>query len=185
MERIKQAIENAKKSDTEEIAQDRIKNKKLDSTRKEIGTFKAVAAVVTIFLGAGAWLRLDCLNQQELLESAQICDGIEQARAEGKKRVLVEEKFEKLILANFAYCNAAAEKSKNDYVKLVQDAIRVENAIRIKNAKALSRRRGKEIYVKPEKFYIPEAALIQATAMLHTAQAECQQIYDAQMNEHK
>lgn len=191
MERIKRAIEHAKKTgpdgagEFEPSHHGHRKSKKSSSSNNGMSTLKWVASVITIFLAAGAWLRLDCLNQNELQASAQICDGIEQARAEAKKRAATDARFEKLIVANYNQCKASAEKSRNDYVKLVQDAVRIQNAEKVVIAKATSRKHNKAELIKPEQYYIPPAAIIESKNMLRAAQAECMKIYELQKQENK
>lgn len=184
MERIKRAIEHAKKTgpdgagEFEQTDPGRRKSKK-SSSDGGMSTLKWVASVIMIFLAAGAWLRLDCMNQKELQDSAQICNGIEQARAEAKRRASTEAKIEKLILANYNYCKATAEKSRNEYVKLVQNAVEAENV------KLSSRKRDKTSVAKVEKFFIPVEAVRESKNMLNTAQAECMKIYDEQLKNSK
>lgn len=185
MERIKRAIEHAKKTgpdavgEFDESAQSGRKSKKSSSSNGGMSTLKWVASVIMIFLAAGAWLRLDCMNQKELQDSAQICNGIEQARAEAKRRASTEAKIEKLILANYNYCKASAEKSRNDYVKLVQNAVQVENE------KIMSRKRDKATPARIEKFFIPVEAVRESKNMLNVAQTECMKLYDDQMKSYK
>lgn len=186
MERIKRAIEHAKKtgpdgeSEFESHQKGQRKSKISSAPKSGMSTIKWVASVSMIFLAAGAWLRLDCMNQNELQASAQICDGIEQARAEARKRAATDAKFEKLIVANYNQCKASAEKSRNDYVKLVQNAVLVQNAGKADIAKAATRKHN-----KAEQYYIPPAAIIESKNMLRAAQAECLQIYESQKQENK
>ena len=185
MERIKKAIENAKKIgpdgavEVETSDQENKESKQSSSLQQTWTTVKWVVAAVTISLAGSAWFHLDYMNKRELQESAQLCNGIEEARAEGKRRALIEAKFASLITANLKYCKASAEKTRNDYVKFVQDSVLIENEA------ALSRYNEKSALIKPAKFYIPKATISETTEMLEAAQAECQQIYDMQLKSSK
>jgi hypothetical protein len=174
MERIKQAIENAKKPGTIRADGHIITSVHSQYTKHADvahGTgwniFKYVSAVVLIFFAGWLWLRLDFLNQLELIASEYIHDGIKHARAEVKRRAVEEEKFKHLIHANFTHCQAVAEKNKEGYLELAQ------NDLRIKNKKTGNGNQGKLVLSK--------AALNEAAKMLEDAKAECRQIYETQL----
>lgn len=176
MERIKKAIENAKNpelnghSNLEQVDQTG-KNKKTPRsprTHQDLrNTIKLIIAVVLIVLAGWLWLRLDFMNQLELIASEYINDGIKLARSEAKKRVADEEKFKQLMANNLAHCQAAAESYKESYVKLVQDSVRIQNE--------------KGGHDKKGVFVIPPAVERKADSMLEAAKVECKQIYDAQL----
>ncbi len=118
--------------------------------------FKKIIAIVLIFLASGAWFYLDCMNKQEQGASAQIHQGIEQARAEGKKRMLADAKFGYHTLLNFTACQSAAESAQKEYLDLVYDA--VPN--------------------KQGKFIMPHTVTDKSAKILSSAKAECQKTYD-------
>ena len=122
-----------------------------------INMFKKVIAIVLIFLASGTWFYLDCMNKQEQDASAQIHQGIEQARAEAKKRMLADAKFGYHTLLNFTACQSAAESAQKEYLDLVYDA--VPN--------------------KQGKFIMPHTVIEQSIKILTTAKAECQKTYNA------
>ncbi len=181
MERIKQAIEDAKLPDAAGDsmfnqpypANKHIKQVRLTRTPYElrIDMVIKVSALVLIFLMGWAWLRMDFMNQLELRSSQQIHEEIKQARAEAKKRTLEEEKFKLMLFVNLEYCQSSAERAKNDYVKLMQDTVRINNR--------------KTLPGKQESFFVPREVAVEATNMLATARAECQQIYDTQLRNGK
>ena len=119
--------------------------------------FKKVTAIVLIFLASGTWFYLDCMNKQEQGASAQIHQGIEQARAEAKKRMLADAKFGYHTLLNFTTCQSAAESAQKDYLTLVYDAVPNKNG----------------------KFIMPHAVTDKSVKILTAAKAECQKTYDA------
>ena len=84
---------------------------------------KIVIATALIFLAGGAWLSLDYLNKQEQAHAKEMHQGIVQARLEATKRVQTQANFESLIRANQSNCDAAAEKSQNEYMSIMQKAI--------------------------------------------------------------
>ena len=183
MERIKQAIENAKKPDSggviqlEQKHQDRKHKKHRTPAQKHPdlwNTIKKIVAVVLIFAASILWLRLDFMNQLELGASEYIHDGIEQARAEARKRLLEKERFEKLILANLGNCQAAAEDANDSYESLMQKA--VSNANKYHESLVQNSELRKSV-----EFIIPKAVTDEAKKMLLTAKAECQKIYDMQL----
>jgi hypothetical protein len=187
MERIKQAIENAKKPDSGDVSQpvqeppdiQRKKHRRSAKPPSDLrSTIKKVIAAVLIFAASMLWLRLDFMNQLELGASEHIHDGIEQARSEAKKRLLEKERFEKLILANLVNCQSAAENAKDSYESLMQKAVEKAN---IYHAKLMQ----KAELSKPVEFLIPKAITEEARKMLMTAKAECQQIYDEQLQNGK
>lgn len=118
--------------------------------------FKKVIAIVIIFLASGTWFYLDCMNKQEQGASAQIHQGIEQARAEAKKRMLIDAKFGYHTLLNFTVCQTAAESAQKEYINLVYDA--VPN--------------------KQGKFILPHSVTEKSAKILAAAKAECQATYD-------
>jgi hypothetical protein len=134
-------------------------------------TIKLVIAVLLIFFAGWLWLRLDFMNQLELIASEYINDGVKQARAEAKKRLADEENFKRLILNNLIHCQAAAENNKESYVKLVQDSVRVSNEKAVKD--------------RDLTFVIPKSTENKAEMMLEAAKAECQQIYNTQLQSGK
>jgi hypothetical protein len=119
--------------------------------------FKKVIAIVLVFLASGTWFYLDCMNKQEQGASAQIHQGIEQARAEAKKRMLADAKFGYHTLLNFTVCQTAAESAQKEYLNLVYDA--VPN--------------------KQGKFIMPHTVTEKSIKILTAAKAECQKTYDA------
>jgi uncharacterized membrane protein YdbT with pleckstrin-like domain len=122
---------------------------------------KVVIAVVLILTSAGAWLYLDCLNKQEQGANEKIHIGIEQARAEAKKRMSAKASFELQINTNLTNCQAAAEKAKADYANLMQEI--------------MPRKRGQIV--------TPPSITDGIEKVLATAKAECQQIYDTQLKD--
>jgi hypothetical protein len=187
MERIKEAIENAKKPDSggaiplEQKHQDSKHKKHRTPAQKHPdlwNTIKKIIAVVLIFAASILWLRLDFMNQLELGASEHIHDGIEQARAEAKKRLLEKERFEKLILANLGNCQAAAEDAHISYESLMQKAVDKANKYHVNLMQ-------KTELSKPGEFIIPKAVTGEAAKMLLAARVECQQIYDMQLHNGK
>ena len=118
--------------------------------------YKKVFAIVMIFFASGTWFYLDCMNKQEQGASVQIHQGIEQARAEAKKRMLADAKFGYHTLLNFSVCQAAAESAQKEYISLVYDA--VPN--------------------KQGRFIMPHAVVAQSVQIMSAAKAECQNTYD-------
>lgn len=180
MERIKLAIENAKNPDSggngklEEINQGSRQQRtpRSDNAHFDLkNTVKIILAAVLIFFAGWLWLRLDFMNQLELLASEYIHEGVKQAQAEAKKRVADEERFKQFILDNLTHCQAAAENNKESYIKLVKDAVRNKNLTAVQG--------------KNDIFYIPKATKNKADMMLLDARAECQQIYDVQLRNGK
>ena len=182
MERIKQAIENAKNTEPDETsnpaqADSGGKHRKMPrcviSHQDLKNTIKEVIAIVLIFAASVLWLRLDYMNRLELGASEYIHDGIEQARAEAKKRSLDKEKFEQLILANFNHCQSTAEKTWENYDHLMQKIADKSIIYHLHLMQKLERRNVSE-------FVVPKSVTDEATKMLEIAKAECQQVYDAQ-----
>ena len=122
---------------------------------------KTVIAIALIFITGSAWLYLDCLNRQEQGANEKIHMGIEQARAEAKKRMSSKTSFEHQIQSNLTNCHAAAEKAKADYVTLMQEV--------------MPRKRGQIV--------IPRTISDGVEAILTSSKAECQQIYDKQLKD--
>lgn len=122
---------------------------------------KTVIAIALICISGGAWLYLDCLNRQEQGANEKIHMGIEQARAEAKKRLSTKAGFELLLRTNLSNCQAAAEKAKSDYVNLMQEI--------------MPRKRGQIV--------IPPTISVGIEATLASGQAECQQIYEKQLKD--
>lgn len=173
MERIKRAIESAKNPESD--GQDN-HHSESHGTRKRRSApppskvrerLKITLAFVLILFAGWLWLRLDFMNQLELIASEYINDGVKQARAEARRRLEDDAKFKQLILGNLAHCQEAAEKNKENYVKLMQDAVRSKNDI--------------GAHGNSEKFVISRSATDKAAKMLETAKAECQQIYDTHL----
>jgi hypothetical protein len=177
MERIKQAIENAKKPgpvragrpDASHVHSHytRSSNESFIHSRVRWDVVKYVTAAVLIFLAGWLWLRLDFMNQLELIASEYINDGVKQARAEVKRRFDEEARFKQLIQTNLAHCQEAAEKNKDSYMKLAQETVRAKNE--------------KLPPAKHEKFILPHESINEANRMMETAKAECQNIYDTQL----
>lgn len=175
MERIKQAIENAKNPEISRSGRPDLSNvhshytKPLHSSHGRInwGMVKNVTAFVLVLLAGWLWLRLDFMNRIELLASEYITEGVKQARAEATRRSEEEAKFKILILGNLNRCQAAAERDKEDYVALVRDAVRT------KNVKA---KRKEDV-----QFFIPKTSMDEANQMLESAKAECQNVYNSQL----
>ena len=111
---------------------------------------KIIIGVVLIVLAGGGWLYLDYLNKQAQAEAEEMHQAMLQARAQAKARL------ESQLGTDLAFCRAAAEKAKTDYV----------------NAN------GKPVPHKPNEFTIPKAVAAEAARMLDTANAQCQQIHD-------
>jgi len=131
------------------------------------GKAKDNTCFVLILFAGWLWLRLDFMNQLELIASEYINDGVKQARAEARRRLEDDAKFKQLILGNLSHCQEAAEKNKESYVKLMQDAVRSKNA----NGAHGNSEEIRHIQVRNG----------QGCKMLETAKAECQQIYDTHL----
>ncbi len=121
---------------------------------------KVVIAVVLIFSAGGAWLYMDCLNRHEQGVTEQMHQGVDQARAEAKRRAEAKAIMEYQIQATLTSCMAAAEKAKSDYMLLIQKAIPPA-------------KRGSTV--------IPQAVVDEAEMLLTTAKAECQQAHDSRL----
>lgn len=121
---------------------------------------KAVVGVVLIFAAGGSWLYLDCLNRHEQGVTEQMHQGVDQARAEAKRRAEAKAIVEYQIQATLSSCQAAAEKSKNDYMLLIQKAVPPG-------------KRGPAV--------IPQEIVDEAEMLLTTAKADCQQIHDTRL----
>lgn len=137
---------------------------------------KTAIAVALIFLASGAWLYLDCLNKQERGVSEQIHKGIERAREEGKKRAEARVIFERNIIDNLAFCQAAADKSKDEYTDLLQQTVAA-----IATQQVAPRKRGRAASGKSVPAAVPQAALDAAEKLLESAKTECQQVYDERL----
>lgn len=173
MERIKQAIESAKSSESngaEGLDKHPSEN---HGTRKRRSTsppskvrerLKITLAFVLILFAGWLWLRLDFMNQLELLASEYINDGVKQVRAEARRRLEDDAKFKKLIHDNFTHCQETAEKNRDNYLKLMRDTVRSKN--------------NNGTHGNTESFVISTSATAKAAKMLETAKAECQQIYN-------
>jgi hypothetical protein len=179
MERIKQAIENAKNPELSREGRpvdSRVHSqytKPLHSARHGINwsMAKNITAFVLILLAGWLWMRLDFMNQLELIASEYINEGVKQARAEASRRSVDEAKFKMLILGNLTRCQEVAEKDKENYIALVRDAVRLKNE--------------KAKHKKDVEFFIPKASLDKANMMLETAKTECQKIYNSQLQHGK
>lgn len=177
MERIKQAIENAKnpvenRADRPAVSNDHNKFTKPSNAYQEKNharwnIVKYLSAALLIFFGGWLWLRLDFMNQLELVASEYINEGVKQARAEIKRRLTYDDKFKKLIQANLSHCQAVAERDRDSYIKLVQKEVRVKNK--------------KATPDNQEQFFIPNSALAEANRMLESTKAECKMIYETQL----
>lgn len=173
MERIKRAIESAKNPDSSGLDHHHVEShgtRKRRSTpppNKVRETLKITLAFVLILFAGWLWLRLDFMNQLELIASEYINDGVKQARAEARRRLEDDAKFKQLILGNLAHCQEAAEKNREDYLKLMRDTVRSKNSSGANS--------------HTEKFVISTSAAAKAAKMLETAKAECQQIYDTHL----
>lgn len=174
MERIKLAIENAKKPEAAQAGISGMSSaeRKLPKPGKSHqgvrwDIVKNISGVVLIVFAGWLWMRLDFMNRLELIASEYINDGVRQARAEAKKRLEDEAKFRELIGANLAHCQEAAQRDNERYMKLAQKEVRVKNT--------------KAVQDNQVKFHIPKAALREAENMLETAKAECRQIYETQL----
>jgi hypothetical protein len=121
---------------------------------------KVVIAVVLIFAAGGAWLYMDCLNQHEQGVTEQMHQGVDQARAEAKRRAEAKAIMEYQIQATLTSCQAAAGKAKSDYMLLIQKAVPPT-------------KRGPAV--------IPQAVVDEAEMLLTTAKAECQQAHDTRL----
>ena len=180
MERIKHAIENVKKPESNRVVhlEPTLHNSKYtkiptstQAQRDLRGPIKIAIAVILIFLGSLLWMRLDFMNQLELGASEQIHAGIEQARLEARRRQQDKTKFEQLILANFNFCQEAADKAKSSYVKLVQEA--------------MPDKQNKPSFSKQDRVAMSKAIAEQSTKMLADAKAECKLKYDLQLKNGK
>ena len=181
MERIKQAIEDAKKlgptgASVLEFINPASKPK--ETTRsvslpawmtKDL--LKKVSAIALIFLSTIAWMRLDFLNQLELDASLHIHDGIKQASVEAKRRAIEKDRLQQILVDNLAHCRSTAQKAKNDYVNLVKEAMRAEKS------KSVPGGRGKIL--------MPRKVAIVVEKILLTATEECQQTYTKQLKNGK
>jgi len=181
MERIKQAIENAKKPGASRSGRPEMSHVHSQYTRSSNedhvhhavrwDIVKNVSGVVLIILAGWLWMRLDFMNQLELIASEYINDGIKNARAEVQRRQSDEVKFKQLIQSNLEHCQDAAVRDNEKYMNLAQEAV--------------TRKNDKGSPNKQEEFIIPKAAVIAAAKMLETAKAECQQIYNTQLKSGK
>ncbi|HEU0188028.1 MAG TPA: hypothetical protein VFR06_09070 [Gallionellaceae bacterium] len=117
---------------------------------------KIVIALVLFFVAGGSWLYLDCLNKQELGQTQSLQQGVQQARAEAKRRAESKALYERQAQAGLKSCQDAAEKAKTDYMALLQ--------------KTLPSKRGVVV--------VPQAAMDEAETILAAAKAACQQGYD-------
>lgn len=111
---------------------------------------KKIVAVVLIVLAGGAWLYLDHLNKQEQLIAEQARQAMVQAREQAKARFTVQ------LKEDLTNCQAAAEKTKTDFLTLNQ----------------------KPVPRKPGEFTITQAVADEAAKMLADATAACQLTFD-------
>ena len=176
MERIKRAIESAKSSETNGTDGPDKHHSESNGTRKRRSTptpnkvrqtLKITLAFVLILFAGWLWLRLDFMNQLELIASEYINDGVKQARAEARRRLEDDANFKRLILGNLTHCQEAAAKNRENYLKLMRDTVRSRN--------------DNGAHGNAEKFVISTSAAAKAAKMLETAKAECQQIYDTHL----
>lgn len=124
---------------------------------------KKVIAIVLIVLSAGAWFYLDYLNKQELQAAEEMRQAMERARVEAaakaKAAAEARAKFEADLKAELATCQAAAEKTKADYLTA--------------NSKPVPK--------KPGQFVIPKGVQEEADKKLAEDNAACQQAYDTKL----
>lgn len=120
---------------------------------------KIVIAVVLVFVTAGAWLYLDCLNKHELVSTERVHHDVDQVRLEASKRADAKAAFEYQLKSTLSSCQAAAEKGKSDYMVLIQ--------------KMAPSKRGKVI--------IPQEVMDNSETIATAAKADCQQIHDARL----
>ncbi|MDP1633307.1 MAG: hypothetical protein Q8L69_01340 [Gallionellaceae bacterium] len=128
---------------------------------------KKIIALVLILLTSGAWLYLDHLNKQELLEAKQLHKELEKARIEAKVRAEAAAKaraeakarFEAEVLAELTACQAEADDANEAFLEA--------------NKKPVKR--------KPGQFTISKAAEEEAALKLETDNAACKATYDSRM----
>lgn len=120
---------------------------------------KILIGVVLMCVAGGAWLYLDCLNHHEQGETAALQQGMLQAKAEARRRADTRTLFEVQLQDSLKACMDAADKSKADYMALLQ--------------KNLPSKRGVVV--------VPQAALDEAEALMTSARAACQQNHDEKM----
>ncbi len=184
MERIKQAIEDANHPRTEHLRRKGnervISHPSASSQSFQISipwnTVKYVTAAIFIFIAGWMWLRLDFMNEIELITSQFINDSIKTSRAEMKRRSQDEEKYRQMLQASLTHCLEVAEQDKEKYIKVVAEQVKLKNA-KLDQEKARKEKNGNH-----EKFIIPDSALAQADSLMQTAKADCQQIYLANLN---
>jgi len=111
---------------------------------------KKIAAIVLIVITGGTWLYLDHLNKQEQLIAEQARQAMIQAREEAKARFLVQ------IKEDLANCQAAAEKSKAEFIAQNQTPVPK----------------------KPDEFTVTQAIADEAEKILTEATATCQLTFD-------
>jgi hypothetical protein len=111
---------------------------------------KKVTAVLLILITGGVWIYLDYLNKQELAMVEQTRQEFLVIHAQAKER------FKSLINTDLGACQAAAEKTKNDYV--------AQNQITVPN--------------KPGQFTIPQLVADEAARLLSEGNAACQRTFD-------
>lgn len=129
-------------------------------------TVKTSIAIVMIVLAGGAWGLLDYLNRQEEASAFRMQQEMLQMRRDSQKRNETAKKLadakvslETQIRNNLASCQAAAEKTNNDYLVVVE--------------KTLPRKRGQVV--------MPQNIVNESAQLLEAAKAECQLIHDTLM----
>lgn len=172
MERIKQAIENAKNPGMIADTQTDVKFKR--STAPASGRFaginkwdlfKKTVGLGMIFLAGWLWLKLDFLNQLELVASDYINESVQRARAEIRHRKEEEERFRLLAQENYQHCLDNAESDKKNYLQLAQKDLH-------------GKIHGNGTAVK---LTLSSSTLEEAERMLSAAKAQCQMKYTEQL----
>ena len=107
--------------------------------------------VAMIFLAAGAWLYLDCLNKQEKGGAELVHQSVLQLQAEAKKRAEIKSTFETQLATTQNNCISAAVKANANYMALVEQTA--------------PRKRGQVL--------IPQTVTDESEKILLAAKAEC------------
>ena len=114
---------------------------------------KKITAVLLILITGGNWIYLDYLNKQELAM-------VEKTRQEFLViHEKAKERFKTLANSDLSACQAAAEKTKNDYV--------TQNQISVPN--------------KPGQFTIPQLVADEAARLLGEENAACQRTFERKL----
>lgn len=80
---------------------------------------KNLVSITLILLSCGILLYLDCLNRQEKRNLVQIRQGIDQVRAEARKRETVKTVFATQQLVSLNHCLKAADTAKSKYTNIM------------------------------------------------------------------